>query len=336
MRKQQRPQSEPIGQDSFLDIVANLVGILIILVILIGARAKGAWVEAAIHQAAESESGGAPLPPTSRAVEANIHELDAQAASLEQMIEIRRLERERVHTLLTAAERQIEEDRQRLGDEEQRKYDAQRALLASRAELDEIDRARRSLENAAAQKVEVIEHTPTPLAQTVFTREVHFRLQGGRLVYVPWNELLARFQADAPQQVWKLQDADEIVETIGPIAGFQAKYSLRRGQYVVETRGGPVVQTGVEFQGIVVESLSDDLGEPLDRALQPQSQFRSNLGGLNPDDVTITVWVYPDSFHQFRTLKAELTKLGFAAAARPLPEGFPIGGAPSGTRSAAQ
>ena len=31
------------GQDSFLDIVANLVGVLIILVVVVGAQAKTAW-----------------------------------------------------------------------------------------------------------------------------------------------------------------------------------------------------------------------------------------------------------------------------------------------------
>ncbi len=336
MRQRHRPTSEPIGQDSFLDIVANLVGILIILVILIGARAKGAWVEAAIHQAAEDEATSEPSLRASRAVEANINELDAQAKSLEQMIELRRLERERAHTLITAAQRQMEEERQRLDDEDRRQYDAQRELLASRAKLEETNRARRSLESAATRKVEIIEHTPTPLAKTVFTREIHFRLLGGRLVYVPWNELLERFKADAPQKVWKLQDAAEIVETVGPVAGFQGKYALRRGEYVLETRMGPAVQKGVEFEGLIIEPLTDNPGEPLERALQPQSQFRSLLGGFNPDDTTITVWVYPDSYHQFRTLKAELVKLGYATAARPLPEGFPIGGAPSGTRSAAQ
>ena len=32
-----------VGQDSFLDIVANLVGVLIILIVVIGAQAKTAW-----------------------------------------------------------------------------------------------------------------------------------------------------------------------------------------------------------------------------------------------------------------------------------------------------
>ena len=31
------------GQDSFLDIVANLVGVLIILVVIVGAQATSAW-----------------------------------------------------------------------------------------------------------------------------------------------------------------------------------------------------------------------------------------------------------------------------------------------------
>ena len=34
------------GQDSFLDIVANLVGILIILVVVVGAQASASWVHA--------------------------------------------------------------------------------------------------------------------------------------------------------------------------------------------------------------------------------------------------------------------------------------------------
>ena len=42
-RKASQHAHEP-GQDSFLDIVANLVGILIILVMVVGARAKDAML----------------------------------------------------------------------------------------------------------------------------------------------------------------------------------------------------------------------------------------------------------------------------------------------------
>lgn len=49
-----------LGGDSFLDIVANLVGILIILVVVIGAQAASVWhqgdVQAASSRAEELES----------------------------------------------------------------------------------------------------------------------------------------------------------------------------------------------------------------------------------------------------------------------------------------
>ena len=57
---------------------------------------------------------------------------------------------------------------------------------------------------------------------------------------------------------------------------------------------------------------------------------------MEPSRTTITIWVYPNSFEQFRQLKAELFKLGYLTAGRPLPEDFPIGGSPDGTRSAAE
>ena len=40
-----KPRDLNAGQDSFLDIVANLVGILIILVVLVGAQAQSSWTQ---------------------------------------------------------------------------------------------------------------------------------------------------------------------------------------------------------------------------------------------------------------------------------------------------
>jgi hypothetical protein len=57
---------------------------------------------------------------------------------------------------------------------------------------------------------------------------------------------------------------------------------------------------------------------------------------MDPNRTTVTVWTYPDSFHDFRRLKDELFKLGYLTAGRPMPHGAPIAGSPSGSRSAAQ
>ncbi len=61
--------------------------------------------------------------------------------------------------------------------------------------------------------------------------------------------------------------------------------------------------------------------------------MRTILAGFDPNQATVTVWVYPDSFEQFRVLKEELYKLGYLTASRPMPEGQPISGSPQGTRS---
>ena len=87
---------------------------------------------------------------------------------------------------------------------------------------------------------------------------------------------------------------------------------------------------------VTVVPAQDDLGDPIETILLPKSSFRARLELTDPDRTTITVWVFPDSFRQFRKVKEELFKLGFLCAGRPLPEGTPIGFSPQGTRSVAQ
>jgi hypothetical protein len=50
----------------------------------------------------------------------------------------------------------------------------------------------------------------------------------------------------------------------------------------------------------------------------------------------VTVWVYPDSFPEYRKLKESLYHAGFSVATWPRGEGELIGGSPHGSRSAAQ
>jgi hypothetical protein len=120
------------------------------------------------------------------------------------------------------------------------------------------------------------------------------------------------------------------------VGGFRLKYTLQRTQQVGQIRGGVAVQQRVELERFVLIPVQDDLGEPLARAMQEGSEFRNLLSGFDPDRTTVTVWVYPDSFNDFRTVKAELFRLGFLTAGRPMPEGHPIGGSPDGSRSASQ
>ncbi len=208
-------------------------------------------------------------------------------------------------------------------------------MSATEESLDDLTRRRQTVENYRAQPV-VIRHLPTPLAKTVFGKEEHFRLLGGRIVYVPMNELVAKLRAEWRQKIWKLKNAPSITETIGPVRGFRMRYTLRHAQHVTQTSAGMVRQSVIELDGFELVQAAGDLGEPIDEALAPGSAFRSILAGSDPQQTTVTIWTYPDSFDAFRRVKQDLYKLGFLTAGRPMPDGMPIGGSPQGSKSSAE
>jgi hypothetical protein len=337
-RKSPQHVAEP-GQDSFLDIVANLVGILIILITVIGARATDAMVHATPNTPSaedEPEVDVAAARAAADAVEAGVHKIDEKIKRQQLEIAYRRKERDKFLQVIGVAEERLNERRAVLDDSQQQQLDMNRNLLAARNELEDLKANRHTLENSTPPQ-NVIEHLPTPMAKTVFGKEVHFRLQAGRVAYVPWDELVKELREEAPQKIWKLKDAPRITEVIGPVRGFRMKYTLRHARHVTPVPGGAVsVAQRIELDRFILVPIREDLGEPLEHALRDLSEFRSILSRYNPDRTTVTVWVYPDSFNQFRTLKAELYRLGFVTAGRPMPEGHPIGGSPEGSRSASQ
>jgi len=340
-RKSQQAAAEAPGYDSFLDIVANLVGILIILVLVIGVGAKDAMLEAApateppTEQRDELVRAAQAAKNAADAVEQDIHAVDAKIKRQQLEIDYRKKERDKTQLLVAAAEAVLAEEREKLNAAGQQAFDASRELIAARSELEQLEAGIQAIQNAEAP-VAVIEHLPTPMAKTVFGEEIHLRLQGGRLTVIPWDQLVAELQKEAPHQAWRLKDQDEMTETLGPIGGFLMKYTLKRVQYQTAVRGGTVTRGGIELDQFILVPVSDELGEPFDEAFREGSRFQSLLARKDPQKTTVTVWTYPDSFEPFRQLKQRLFQLGFLTASRPLPEDQPIGGSPRGTRSASQ
>ena len=333
-----RTSAEAPGYDSFLDVVANLVGIMLILVILVGSQAKSAIVQ-------EVQTGG---EKATQELEAAVEQAGREGASLEQSVaeledqvqtqwaatELRRAERQVRQTEVVALERQLEEAKQRLDAERGEAIAVQAAFASARRELEDLNAMRESIQTAA--RPEALVHRPTPLARTVFNEEMHFRLLGGNLTYVPLEELVERLKSDAPQKVQKLATASETTETVGPLGGFLLRYVLRAAEQPVETPAGLGTRRVLQFAGFVLIPVEENLGESVDAALAPGSRFRNMLAGKKPGQTTITIWVYPDSFSDFRRIQESLHQLGFLAAGRPLPAGQPISGSPDGSRSVAQ
>ena len=336
MRRASRHCEELGGQDSFLDIVANLVGVLIILVMVMGVRAKDAWVEAAVKDKQPAESVDVETPKiTAAQVEADIHNINRQLEAVRRETQTRYQERGFLQTLATAARQELSARRDQLDRTKRDKFDLIRALAGAKGQLQLLQRQRDAVENSTAPPT-VIEHTPTPLAKTVFGVEEHFRLLNHRVTHIPWNELVEKLKAQAPGKVPKMKGVATLTESIGPLNGFLMRYTLKRVGYQVATRLGAALHTKVELDQFLLIPVADDLGEPLDEAIQPGSEFRELLAMLDARRTTITVWTYPDSYDDFRVLKKHLLERGFLTAGRPMPAGQLIGGSPTGTRSAAE
>jgi hypothetical protein len=344
-RRAKTSQAEAPGQDSFLDVVANLVGIILILIMVVGSQVKNAYVANLQAQAADADA----TPPAPSALERDAQAADAAAKAIEKDFQLlaskmereafeisyRKAERDRLNTLVAAAEQTLAEDRNKLSEAQKAEYDLFAQLNGARRELRDLKLAKSATLNVP-ETPGIIEHLPTPLAKTVFGKELHLRLVDGKIAYVPFNELTERLKEDAPKNIWKLKDSSRITEVLGPVDGFRMKYTLIKSEKAIHTQGGVARGHAIELERFILVPVSDDLGEPVDLALQPNSALRSILREYPPDRTTVTVWVYPNSFENFRALKAALFKLGFATAGRPLPDGAPIGGSPDGSHSAAQ
>lgn len=340
MRRRAAGQIDAPGQDSFLDVVANLVGILIILVMVVAAQAKRGILASEAARQQTDAAVASPLADDAKAaaaaaaaVENNIQELESRLKQQNFEIALRQQERDKIQLLVTVAERRLAEHRDSLSADEQTRYDLAEQLARLRRELADLDQIERSL---AQPRPEVLEHLPTPMARTVFGTELHFRLQGGRLAYVPWEEMVERFKTDAPHHVHKLRSDPRVELSLPVINGFGARYVLRRAEHEMQTRVGPAVQVRPELEKIYFVDAEPNLGQPVSQALAPGGELRSRILAAKPQSTTITFWVYPDSFDDFRLLKAELFKLGYLTAARPLAAGVPISGGPDGVRSVAE
>ncbi len=335
-----------LGHDAFLDIVANLVGILIILVVVLGSQST-----AMIEEIKEQMQEDSQIAETEFATDEQLAELSRQAlraASAQRDsvrfenlikkydadIDLKRQQRAALMDLLAEAKSAWEEKKQELDEKstEAARRDAKYKL--AKQELEKLEGERTRLADQP-EKVVAVEHLPTPMAKTVFGDELHFRLKGNRLSVVPIEKLLDEIRDDFHRVAGSSRNG-QMEAAVGPIRGYIARYRMDKNRGMV-ARGGQIqMATRIQLVGMSVEPLEEPHGDPIEQILANGRQLDVELAGRNPASTTITVWVYPDSFASFRRLKEHLYGRGFATAARPLPMNHLISGGPDGSRSSAQ
>ncbi len=341
--------------DSFLDVVTNLVGILIILIMVVGITARDAIVDAALGETEPTKPPALSIPaPVEPEVEEpsppqpkgpTLEELNSMAQSVAaiqqdimQVQEQSKLafeERNQLQLFLTSAETTLNQKQEELSATKRQEVTEQRELLQTTQQLEQLYDQIESLRDYRPE-VKELAHYPTPLAKTVFGKEEHFRLKHGRISYVPMERLVEAMKNDARNHLDRARREGKVVTRIGPMNGYVMEYTLVSRSYEMETSLGTATRGGVELQNFTLESEMPELGYPVNEALQPGSRFREIIASLDPSRTTITIWTYPDSFEDFRTVRDDLYEIGFTTAARPLPADYPIGGSPQGSRSSSQ
>ncbi len=345
------------GQDSFLDIIANIVGILIILVMVVGVRASHSVSElgsaiqnsasASLRQVdfqeqAEAKDAAelrAKVEESAKQILKTHNEIEGMAQRVANLaIEANRQDQERLQLNMHRAV--VEEDLQRrrgqLDDEKRQEFDVQRQIVQSQIELEQLTREQLALASAPAV-VEEVESVATPMAKTVSGKEIHLRLIGGRVSIVPVERLMDEVYGRVDVIRSTLQGQSQVSETFGPIDGYRLRLRLRKQASRSLAAGipGQAQQVHVD-QEITFLPVSDDIGQTVEQALLPSSELQAHLKAHRREATPVTIWVYTDSFDEFRTLKRALWEMDFPIAVRPMSLGDHIGASPNGTKSAAQ
>jgi len=341
LRKRKTTEIELGGQDSFLDIASNIVGALIILVMVAGIRAQYSSANipeppADTHTLADIDAKYQNLQTkedTAAKLRQDVEELKAQSQMVAEQINRQGSEYAMLFDQMTSVRAGIDSIAEEKSQSLKEKIEYQRQLLEINAKLEQIDRTKQYFQQVRPQAT-VLENIPTPLAKTVEDeKEIHFRLLGGRIVYVPLTELLLQLRQHVNEEQSRYVKQKTNVGKVGPIENFDLEFLL--GTYDFPMRG--TIGTGIELLYAEAVPKYEPLGQPIQEALaSPQSEFRRKLSLFRRDIYTVTVWVYPDSFEEYQALKQFLNEHGYSMAARPTAMGHPIGASPLGTRSSTQ
>jgi hypothetical protein len=249
MIRRRRPTREiPFSFDSFLDVVANVVGIIIRLILV-------TWV------GARSYTGLAPPAPTpALAVAEEVVALPEPQDPLTPEVERQRLELAETQAKLLAELRQWEQVRQQHNAFAADLAGVSKQLQAARSEHATVQRTAGEMVSAnegAALSVEQIQQRNrqlrdeidawkkapsakqtlryrTPISQPLQSEEVVFECKGGRVTLIDIGAMLEevrrgiRDRGEQLRSTWRLSDVTQ------PVGAFQLRYVIEREREVLD------------------------------------------------------------------------------------------------------
>lgn len=346
-----RNENNEESQDSFLDVVANVVGVLIVLVMVVGLQASQKIFSKPDKPSDELEQQAVQPPQDNVAelneklaqetrealkMQQNIQGMVQRAVSIHQEANAHDQRRIELAMHRSVLEQDIEHRREKLDAQSKRKFDVQRQIVEHRLKLNQLTEEQLTLIEAT-ETVEV-ECLPTPLAKRVDGQAIHLRLSHGLVSIVPFQQLLDERDYRIEGMRQRFSGRDAVDETFGPIDGYRMKFIVLRHRQSGAVNGplvGQVQQTSLDFVAEFMP-LSNKMGQNVEQALMPGATLHSHLQTHRRDRIPVVVWFYPDSFDELRMIKRALWEMGYAHEVRPMKPNTNIMASNRGTKSYVQ
>lgn len=351
MFRRRRPlknESIQFSFDSFLDLVTNVVGIIIRLILV-------TWVGARSYHASMQFLELEPLPalekpkvvddPLHARIEQTKSELDdAKTRLLAQLKELEEVEHKAQDAnaqlaSLVKERSDLENARMSLAatgaargaQVQQASFTVDDVRKRSRKLLDEI----KILEASEAKKKQLKYHAP--LSKAVQIEEMFFECKNGRVTYIDLPAFMNEVKSSMDDISRELRTTFRVERTTSSVGAFKLRYAIERERSVTDVGSSP--SSGGFRYGLsewIVEPLTPERGETAAQALKEKSEFRQLVDPLDPSLTAVTFWVYPESFELFRKLRDHLYDRGHDVAGRPLTPGASIAASRHGTASRGQ
>src|SRR5262249_36846186 len=240
-RRRRSVRETPFSLDSFLDLVTNVVGIIIrlILVAWVGARAYTNLPELLKQlqpKAAESAEATLVTDPLQNELERQKQELaEAEARMLEQLrqLDLLQLDRQQTEKELADVTSRCQEVEQTLFTAEKAKSGKEQAVRQVVLSLADLQKRRERLN----QELKELEKQPpltktlryrTPVSQTVHASESHFECKQGRVTFVDLDTMLHIIQRGLRDKEKQLQTQWQIVDETEPVGQYRMRYVIER------------------------------------------------------------------------------------------------------------
>jgi hypothetical protein len=352
IRRRRRVREIPFSFDSFLDIVANVVGVIIrlILVVWVGARSYSS-LQTTVKPIPQVPKANPTVEKANDPIQTELarHSRELAQAQERLLAELRRLqqiEQDETQTrdqfvALSARRQKLNEDRTALDQASRARADTVWSAALTSAELrqrtQKLTEEIRALQQLPPLKKTL--HYRTPVSRPVDSEELLFECSRNRVTFVDIAALLNEVRSGIEEKGKLLRTQWQVHDVAGPIGPFRLRYTLERERGLLGAVSGVPESSGGFRYGVTdwqVEPILPDRGENAEVALADGSEFRQIVDRIDPQQMVVTFWIYPDSFTLFRRLRDFLYERDVVVAGRPLPEGVPIASSRRGSVSRGQ